>query len=240
MILPLIPEGPMSHSCKSLDADAALIQTISIAAPCDVPWDSMNGDERTRFCGQCKLNVYNISDMSTKEAAALVRGTEGRLCVKLYRRADGTVITDNCPVGLRKVRDRIKRCAAAVILALAWVGVISSAHAQGLVGAPVDVRYGVPGEYVGREIPVQSFETANILLTIASWFSCISIAFMLFSKRARLPLVGIVLLSIWAFTGFMLGVCTHYQVNIAHLPCNPLDYLYSQINRLQPLSSGLF
>lgn len=203
--------------------DDALVQKLSIAAPCDVPWDSMEGDERTRFCGQCKLNVYNIAEMSTKDAAAMVRKAEGRLCLKLYRRADGTVITDNCPVGLRKIRNRMKRVAAAVLMSLAWVGLISSAQAQGLVGAPVEVRYGVPivepidprygltGE-VGN-LPVELFQnqTSKIFINLASGISCALLALMLFSKRARVPLMGIMLLSIWAIAGFMLGVSSGFR-----------------------------
>lgn len=200
-------------------SDDALVQQLYIAAPCNVPWDSMEGDERTRFCGQCKLNVYNIAEMSTKDAAALVRKNEGRVCLKLYRRADGTVITDNCPVGLRKVRDRMRRVAVAVLMSLAWVGLISSAQAQGLVGAPVDARYGVPidprygetGEVGGLSIVNVQSHSSTIYLNVASWISCILLAIMLFSKRARVPLVGVMLLSVWAIAGFMMGVASNFN-----------------------------
>jgi hypothetical protein len=68
----------------------------------------MYGDERTRFCGQCKLNVYNLSGMTREEAENLVTNAEGRLCVRFYRRADGTVITENCPVGWARVKQRAR------------------------------------------------------------------------------------------------------------------------------------
>ena len=191
--------------------DDALVQKLSIAAPCDVPWDSMEGDERTRFCGQCNLNVYNIAEMSTKDAAALVRKNEGRLCLKLYRRADGTVITDNCPVGLRKIRDRMKRVAVAVLMSLAWVGLISSAQAQGLVGAPVDVRYGVPANETLGDAAYISARNSTVLLNTASGVSSVLLALLLFSKRARIPLMGVVLLSIWAIAGFMFGVSSGFR-----------------------------
>jgi hypothetical protein len=49
--------------------------------------------------------------MSDQDAEALLRSKSAnpssRLCIALYRRADGTIITDNCPVGLRKIRDRM-------------------------------------------------------------------------------------------------------------------------------------
>jgi hypothetical protein len=64
----------------------------------------MTGDDRVRFCEHCRKNVYNLSSMSHDEAAALVRQTEGRLCVRFYRRHDGTILTNDCPVGLRAAR----------------------------------------------------------------------------------------------------------------------------------------
>ena len=51
----------------------------------------MKGDQRVRFCDQCKLNVYNLSEMSRPAAERLVLQTEGRLCVRYYQRADGTM-----------------------------------------------------------------------------------------------------------------------------------------------------
>lgn len=90
----------------------SILDTVQIAAPCTVGWDSMEGEgERVRFCGQCKFNVYNISDMSKKDAEAFLQAKIGneRTCLRLYRRADGTILTDDCPVGLRKIRDRARR-----------------------------------------------------------------------------------------------------------------------------------
>jgi len=68
----------------------------------------MFGNDRMRFCGQCKLNVYNLSGMSRQEAEDLVTNAEGRLCVRFYRRIDGTIITENCPVGWARVKQRAK------------------------------------------------------------------------------------------------------------------------------------
>src|SRR5438270_9127003 len=90
------------------------ISTLQVAAPCSASWDRMRGDERARYCEQCRKQVYNLSDMSRPEAEALVREKDGRLCVRFYRRRDGTVLLDNCPVGLRRAR-------RAVALRLSWL-----------------------------------------------------------------------------------------------------------------------
>ncbi|MBC7910535.1 MAG: hypothetical protein H7Y30_08550 [Pyrinomonadaceae bacterium] len=88
---------------------------VKIASPCTADWESMLGNERQRFCGQCQLNVYNLSGMTKREAENLVSHAEGRLCVRFYRRADGTILTQNCPVGLRALKRRISRVATAAL-----------------------------------------------------------------------------------------------------------------------------
>jgi hypothetical protein len=74
----------------------------------------MIGDERVRFCGQCELNVYNLSAMTKAQAENLIVRTEGRLCAKFYRRSDGSILTQDCPVGLRALRQRMSRIRRAV------------------------------------------------------------------------------------------------------------------------------
>jgi hypothetical protein len=90
---------------------------LRIAALCSADWDQMFSfeDKRVRFCSQCNLNVYNLSDMSRQEAEALINKTEGRLCVRFYRRADGSILTQNCPVGLRAIKRRVSWAAQVVL-----------------------------------------------------------------------------------------------------------------------------
>lgn len=89
------------------------LERVRIASPCPANWNEMQGDARKRFCGECKLNVYNLSAMTKREAEALLMNSEGRLCVRFYRRADGTILTRNCPVGWARVKQRVSRIATA-------------------------------------------------------------------------------------------------------------------------------
>ena len=102
------------------------LTNVSVAAPCPADWDSMIGGNRVRFCSQCQLNVYNLSAMSRFEAESLIVRTEGRLCVRFYRRRDGSILTDNCPVGLRALKrraSRVKKAVASSVLGfLAGIG----------------------------------------------------------------------------------------------------------------------
>ena len=89
------------------------LDNIKIASPCPANWDAMNGNDKVRFCAECKLNVYNLSGMNKFEAEDLLRSTEGRLCVRYFRRADGTILTQDCPVGWRALKKRVSNLAAA-------------------------------------------------------------------------------------------------------------------------------
>src|SRR6185436_5457223 len=90
---------------------------VRVAAPCKADWDQMIGTDRVRFCGQCSLNVYNLSAMTRDEAESLIARNEGRLCVRFYRRGDGSIITQDCPVGLRAIQRRVSYLAKAIIAA---------------------------------------------------------------------------------------------------------------------------
>lgn len=97
---------------------------ISIARPCGASREGMSGDERVRFCQLCQLNVYNLSGMKREDAEALVRSKEGRLCVRFFQRNDGTVLTQDCPVGLATVKRKVATFAAS------FVGLLSVAGAS--------------------------------------------------------------------------------------------------------------
>jgi hypothetical protein len=100
------------------------LDAITIPSPCPVSWGSMQGDARVRFCAQCGQHVYNLSEMRAAEAVRLIEGHEGRLCVQLFRRADGTVLTADCPIGWRlRIWKRLRRHVAwaASVFAMAFL-----------------------------------------------------------------------------------------------------------------------
>ena len=102
------------------DFDSPL-KNIKVASPCPADWNEMAGDDRKRFCGECRLNVYNLSGMTSYDAENLLRNSEGRLCVRYYQRSDGTILTADCPVGWARVKQRMGYLAAAcasIILSL--------------------------------------------------------------------------------------------------------------------------
>jgi hypothetical protein len=70
--------------------------------------------------------------MTSDEAASVIAGREGRLCARLFRRADGTVITADCraitveaePIARPKSPYRRTHALAMILVAvvLAWMG----------------------------------------------------------------------------------------------------------------------
>ena len=79
----------------------AALDHIAVAAPCPVSWDAMDGNEQVRFCERCQQNVYNLSEMTAAQAAGVVEASQDRLCIQLFRRRDGTLVTADSPAGWR-------------------------------------------------------------------------------------------------------------------------------------------
>jgi hypothetical protein len=94
------------------------LENIKVAAPCTTEWRWMYGNDRVRFCGQCKLYVYNLSAMTREQAEDLILSAEGKLCVRFYQRKDGTIITQNCPQGLQAIKEKFNRTRAKIAAAL--------------------------------------------------------------------------------------------------------------------------
>jgi hypothetical protein len=145
------------------------LNNLKVASPCSQDWDAMIGNERKRFCGDCKLNVYNLSGMTRTEAENLLINSEGRLCVRFYQRADGTVLTKDCPVGWQALKKRVSKTAAAFVSLffglLSGLGLMSLAsqpkEEQRLMGAiayqPTPVPKQTPGVEVMGDVTMGNF-----------------------------------------------------------------------------------
>jgi len=89
------------------------LDSVRIASPCSANWAEMYGNERKRHCSEYKLNVYNLSEMTQREAENFLINSEGRVCLRIFRRNDGTVLTKDCPIGWQAVKKKISRAATA-------------------------------------------------------------------------------------------------------------------------------
>jgi hypothetical protein len=154
------------------------LNSVRVAAPCKADWEQMMGNERVRFCGECSLNVYNLSGMTRADAETLIARTEGRLCIRFYRRFDGSIITKDCPVGLRAIRRRMSSVAKAIgstvmglLAGLGVYGVVASApqllpqRTMGVMARESDPPVAVAGQMV-RPVEPQAFKKVMPAQTI--------------------------------------------------------------------------
>ena len=103
------------------------VDSIRVQSPCSEPWEEMTGTERVRFCSHCEKSVNNISEMTRKEVARLVRRSGGSLCVR-YRTDPKT----NAPIFGHRVAAFARHGAAAGVLGASLLGA-NAVYAQGEV-----------------------------------------------------------------------------------------------------------
>ena len=103
------------------------LELVQVQEPCTVPWSSMKGDERIRRCELCRKDVYNLSGMTRAQAELLLDGSQEKLCVRMVRRADGTVMTSDC------TRDRTRALRRAARRSMAF-GLAMAAAVAGVLG----------------------------------------------------------------------------------------------------------
>ncbi len=123
------------------------LEAIHIASPCRADWEKMRGDDQIRHCASCAKNVYKLSAMTREQAQRLILEKEGNLCVQLHHRADGTVITSDCTVGISDSKKSVRalpRFFAAVFAALLGVFGVQSARAASKTVPAVVVAAGAP------------------------------------------------------------------------------------------------
>jgi hypothetical protein len=97
--------GQLDEKLRGGKRQLPMLDRISVASPCSAKWDEMVGDDRTRFCLSCDKNVFNISALPREEAEQFLQDrVGGDVCVRFYQRADGTIMTSDCSVGVKRKR----------------------------------------------------------------------------------------------------------------------------------------
>lgn len=96
------------------------LDKLRISKPCKENWDEMTGDNRSRFCGRCRLHVYQFREMTENEIHQLIKEKEGKLCVRIYARQDGSYVSQDCGT----LNNRIQRRFATSILSLLFLVIL--------------------------------------------------------------------------------------------------------------------
>jgi hypothetical protein len=132
-------------------ATRPVLENLRVASPCRADWAKMAGDERMRHCGDCKKDVFNVSEMTRDEAQALLVERTGSLCVRYFQRHDGTILLADCTVGQKRARRRklvVIAGAAAMLAGGAAVALTSRSDPA----PPQPVMGTVPMHYVEVEL----------------------------------------------------------------------------------------
>jgi hypothetical protein len=147
-----------------------MLDDVRIAAPCEESWAEMKGDEHVRSCGRCEKNVYNLGSLPRDKAEALLVARNGTMCVRLFRRVDGTVMTGDCPVGVRQRRQR------RVAVAAVGAGLVAAAAALGLdrpsvqpmtgfaIPVPTDESWSAGQVAVPQDVPTEQARRSRAML----------------------------------------------------------------------------
>ncbi|MFA6210221.1 MAG: hypothetical protein WCT03_16960 [Candidatus Obscuribacterales bacterium] len=147
------------------------MKNIMIASPCTVDWNTMDGDDHVRVCGACKHNVYDTSKLTSKEIIDLM-ARDSNACLKIYRRADGTLLTEDCPFGLRTIRRgarKVSKIAASLwALALSFTSVSAQPSAVQTESTPKQKASGNKAKAKAKNSQTPSSEIKGATAIIAA------------------------------------------------------------------------
>ena len=117
-----------------------VLANLRVASPCSADWKQMTGDDRVRACGTCEKRVYNLSELARDEAEALIEKHEGKLCVRYYKRSDGTILLTDCEIGAKGVRRRRWVAAGAIALLAGGSATYLKLRPETMTVAPIDIK----------------------------------------------------------------------------------------------------
>jgi len=80
-----------------MSANKRKLDQLQVVSPCSTDWDRMSGDEKKRFCSGCNKFVYDFSQMTRRQVEAIVSINRGRMCARITRRPDGSLLTMETP-----------------------------------------------------------------------------------------------------------------------------------------------
>ena len=112
----------------------SFIDSVEVGSPCSEDWNQMRGTDKIRLCSHCTKHVNNLSEMTRKEAARLVRSSNGNICIRYI--ADPVTRRPIFAEQLFQITRRTPGIAAGVMTASLSLSAL--AHAQESAKPPFD------------------------------------------------------------------------------------------------------
>ena len=128
-----------------MSANNRRLDQIKVVSPCSTDWDRMSGDEKKRFCSECDKFVYDFSQMTRRQVEAIVSVHRGRMCARITRRPDGSLVTLEAPPVHPIVARRASPVVNATLAAILGLGVPANALNVDVSAAQLIVRSDADG-----------------------------------------------------------------------------------------------
>jgi hypothetical protein len=125
-----------------MSAKKRRIDQLQVISPCSSEWDRMSGDDKKRFCAECDKFVYDFSRMTTRQVEAIVSIHRGRMCARITRRPNGSLLTLETPPVHPVVARRAPPVVNATLAAILSVSVPATALNIDASAAQITVRSG--------------------------------------------------------------------------------------------------
>ena len=100
------------------------LDRLQVTSPCSAEWERMSGDEQQRYCDECQRVVYDFSKMTRRQIEAIVATSRNRLCARLTREEDGSLLMLETPPVIHPANRRLLPIASTVMTALLSVNAV--------------------------------------------------------------------------------------------------------------------
>jgi Carboxypeptidase regulatory-like domain len=134
-----------------MSAKKRKLDQLQVVSPCSTDWDRMSGDEKKRFCSECNKFVYDFSQMTRRQVEAMVSIHQGRMCARITRRPDGSLLTLETPPAHPIVARRASPVVNATLAAI--LGLSAPANALNVDVSAVQLIAGADADGKGAKTP---------------------------------------------------------------------------------------
>jgi carboxypeptidase family protein len=130
-----------------------LLDRVEITSPCAANWDEMKGTDQIRYCSECQKYVYNLSEMTRREAEAILVNRGNQMCARLIRDLEGQTITVESLPPVRLLGWKPGPVANVVVSALISIAPAAAPLASGQVASQASHSVDASGHKSQRPAP---------------------------------------------------------------------------------------
>jgi hypothetical protein len=133
-----------------------ILNSVEIKSPCTANWNEMKGTDQIRYCFECNKYVYNLSEMTRRDAEAILLSRDDQMCARLIRDLEGQTLTVDSLPPVRLLGWKPGRVANAVVSALISITPAALPLANGQVTSPPGKSQDGSGHKSHRTVPAST------------------------------------------------------------------------------------